>query len=150
MVNNDTAASQTNNDYKKINLKRKLYLKFYILHQLLLIISLIQSHQKKKNMCCNNIKTQFSFSIYFFKTLNLIRNSFLRCQHSYFALANIWLYRYDSLFQFHLLLLGVIYCSTVNKYTVPLHTLPSNNYNEPAMPTEYNSFDCCKLHNDSK
>ena len=95
-------------------------------------------------MCCNNIKTQFSFSIYFFKTLNLIRNSFLRCQHSYFALANIWLYRYDSPFQFHLLLLGVIYCSTVNNYTVPLHTLPSNNYNEPAMPTEYNSFDCCR------
>ena len=39
-------------------------------------------------------------SLNFLEILNITTNSFLRCHLSYFALANIWLCRYDSFFRF--------------------------------------------------
>ena len=86
--------------------------------------------------------------------LDLTRNIFLRRQRSYFALANIWLHRNDSHFQFYLLLSYIMEVNpdstTVNNCSIALHNFPVNNYNEPTMPSECNSFHCCKLHNDSK
>ena len=82
------------------------------------------------------------------------RNSFLRCQLSYFAIANIPLHRYDSFFRFILLLSGVTNVNpgptTATNSSIPLNTLPFHNSGEPTIPSECNSFGCYKVHDKSK
>ena len=65
----------------------------------------------------------------------LTQNSFLICQFSYFAKANIPLLTYDSFFRFILLLSGSINVNlgptTVNNNRISLNTLPFHNCGEP-------------------
>ena len=63
--------------------------------------------------------------------LDTTRNSFLKCQLSYFALANIRLHKYDSFLRFILLLSGNINvnpsATIVNNESIPLNTLSFYN-----------------------
>ena len=54
------------------------------------------------------LKAQTFFSMNFLEVLDITKNSFLRCELLYFALANIRLHRNDSFSRFILLLLGDI------------------------------------------
>ena len=82
------------------------------------------------------------------------RNSFLRCQLSYFALAKIRLHRYHSFFRFILFLLGDINVNsgptTVTNNIIPLNNLPFHNHGEPFMTSGCNSLGCYKAHDNSK
>ena len=73
------------------------------------------------------------FSMNFLEILGITKNSLLRCQLSYFALASIRLDRYDSFFRLILLLLGDINVNpgptTVNNIKTPLNNLPLHNSN---------------------
>ena len=86
---------------------------FYILLRCLLIFLLALLSNKTKepkdtSVRQNYIKNENCVSINLLKILDITKNSFLRCQHSYFALANIHLHRYDSFSRFILLLAGDI------------------------------------------
>ena len=72
--------------------------------------------------CINRSKL---FSINFLEILHKTKNSFLRCQPSYFALANICLQRHDSFFIFILLLSS----DKVSNNKVFSNTLPFYNCN---------------------
>ena len=60
--------------------------------------------QNKQECLIEILKTQINV----LEIQDSTRNSFLRCQRSYFALANIWLHRYDSFFKCILLFSGDI------------------------------------------
>ena len=83
-----------------------------------------------------------------------MKNSFLRYQLSYFALANIRLHRYDLFFRFILLLSGDINANsgstTENNNKDPLNVLPFYNCDEPTISSEYNTSDYNKEYDDSK
>ena len=116
-----------------------------------LILSFNKIKQAKETrMSNNNIKN----IIFLNGDTRFNKNSFLRCQLSYFPLANIRLHRYDSFFRFILLLSGDININpgptTVTSNSIPLNTLPFRTCGEPTMPSEVNSLDCCKGHNNSK
>ena len=100
-------------------------------------------------MSYNNKKNNFFLNKHLRHT-RFSRNSFSRCQLSYFALANIWLHRHDSFFRFTLLLSGDININlrgtTVTNNSIPLNTLPFHNHDEPTMPSEWNSLGCYKAH----
>ena len=128
---------------------------FYFLHHSLFIIFLILSFNKIKQaketrMSYNNIKNK----IFLNGDTRFNTNSFLRCQLSYFPLANIRLHRYDSFFRFILLLSGDININpgptTVTNNSIPLSTLPFRTCGEPTMPSKVKSLGCCKAHNNSK
>ena len=107
---------QTIHKQKKLTKQRK-YKSFqkdypaiiYILRHFFFIIFLILLFNKAKQtkwtrMSYNNVKNSIFSSINILEPQDSTWNSFLRCQVSYFALANIRLYRYDSFFRFILLL----------------------------------------------
>ena len=99
-------------------------------------------------MSHNNVKNTIFFSINILEIQDSTRNSSLRCQLSYFALANILLRRYDSFFTFTLLPSGDINFkqgpTTVTNNSIPLNTLPFHNCGEPTMPSECNNLGCYK------
>ena len=132
---------------KQIILKQKKSAKlaksatFYFLHHSLFIIFLILSFNKIKQaketrMSYNNIKN----IIFLNGDTRFNTNSFLRCQLSYFPLANIRLHRYDSFFRFILLLSGDININpgltTITNNSIPLSTLPFRTCGEPTMPSK--------------
>ena len=145
----------------KYKSRQKAYPTFYILHHSLFIICLILllnkiKQSKETRMSYNNVKNTIFFSINIFEIQDSTRNSFLRCQLSNFALANIRVHRYDSFFRFILLLSGNINVNlgptTVTNNSIPLNTLPFHNCGEitPTMSSESNSLGCCKGHDSSK
>ena len=86
----------------------KAYPTFYVLSHSLFIICLILlfnkiKQAKEKRMSYNNNKNTIFFSINILEIQDSTRNSFLRCQPSYFALANILLH---SMIHFS----GLFYC----------------------------------------
>ena len=98
---------------RKYKNRQKAYPAFYILHYSLFIICLILlfnqiKQAKETRMSHNNVKNTIFFSINILEIQDSTRNSFLRCQLSYFALANIRLHRYHSFFTFTLLPSGDI------------------------------------------
>ena len=105
-------------------------------------------------MSYNNVKDKIFFSINNLEIQDSTRNSFLRCQLSYFALANIRLHRFDSFLLFILLFSGDINVNpgptTVTNNSIPLNTLPFHNCGEPTMPSECYSLGCYKAHDNSK
>ena len=100
------------------------------------------------------LKAQTFFSMNFLEILDITKNSFLRCELLYFALANIRLHRNDSFSRFILLLLGDINVNpgptTVNNNKIYLNTLSFYNCHEPTAPSECNSFADNKEHDNSK
>ena len=100
------------------------------------------------------MKSSNIFSLNFLEILDITKNSFLRCQLSYFALANIRLHRYNSFFRFILLLSCDINVNpgpaTVNDNKVPLKALPIYNCDEPTAPSKCGSSDYSKEHDNSK
>ena len=143
---------------KKYEKGPKANFAFYILSHSLLTIFLVLLSNKTKpkntSIPCNCIKSSNSFSMNFLETLDITKNCFLRCQLSYFALANIRLNRYDSFFRFILLLLGDINVNpgptTVNDNKIPLNTLPFYKCDEPVMTSKCDSSDHNKEQCDSK
>ena len=144
---------------------RKAYPSFYILCHSLFKICLILLFKKIKQaketrMSYNNVKNTILFLITILEIQDSTRNSFLRYQLSYFALANIRLHRYDSFFRvfffflFILLFSGDINVSpgptTITNNGIHLNTLPFHNCGEPTIPSECNSFGCYKAHDNSK
>ena len=97
-------------------------------------------------MLYNNNKNTIVFSINILEIQDSTQNSFLRCQLSYLALANIRLHRYGLFFRFILLLSGDtnvnLIPTNVNNNSILLNTLPFHNHGEPAMPSECNSLGC--------
>ena len=78
-----------------------------------------------------------------------MKNSFLICQVSYFALVNIWLYWYDSYSRLILLLSYNINVNSgptiINKNKIPLI-----NCNKPTMSSKCDSSHYNKEHDDFK
>ena len=144
---------------RKYENRQKSYTTFYILRHSLFIIYLILLFDKVKQaketrMSYNNNKNTIFFSINILDMQDSTWNSFLRCQLSYFGLANILLHRYDSFFRFILLLSGNVNVNpgptTVTNNSIPLNTLPFHNHGEPTMPSECNSLGRYKAHDNSK
>ena len=144
---------------KKYKSGRKTNLSFFILHCSLMMIFLFLLSNKTEqpedtSMPYNCIISLNFFSLYLLEILDIITNRFLRCQFSCFTLPNIHLHKYDSFFRFILLLSGDINVNpdstTVNNNNVPLNALPFYSCNEPTKPSECNSSDYAKEHDDSK
>ena len=109
---------------------------------------------QKKRVCLITISKTSFFSISFFEIQDITQNKFLRCQLSYFALANIRLHRYDSSSRFILLLQDDMNLNpdSTNVYNnnIPLNILPFYKGSEPTMPFRWNSCGCYKAPGNSK
>ena len=88
------------------------------------------------------------------KIQDITWNIFLRCQLSYFALANIPFDIYDSFLRIFLFLLGDTNINpgptTVNNNKTPLNIVPFYNWDERTMSSKCDRFDCYKEHHSSK
>ena len=160
------AAAETNyaNKKKKWTKQRKYKngpkanTTFYILHQSLLIIFLYyyyltkQSNQKIQVWLTKKSKHFFTE---FFGDTGHNKNRSLRCQLSYFALANIQLYKYDWFFKLILMPSNNINIkpdptTQNNNNKIPLNTLPFYNCHELTMPSKCDSSYYNKEHENSK
>ena len=110
--------------------------------------------KQKKQVCLIAISNTHLFSINILEIIDLVRDSFLRCQLSYFSLGQIRLHRYGSFFRFTLLLLGNLNVNpastTVNDNSIPLIILLFQVCYKPTMPSRCVSSEFQKAHYSSK
>ena len=110
--------------------------------------------KQKKQVCLIAISNTHFFSINILEIIDLVRDSFLRCQLSYFSLGQIRLHRYGSFFRFTLLLLGILNVNpastTVNDNSIPLIILLFHVCYKPTMPSRCVSSEFQKAHYSSK
>lgn len=110
--------------------------------------------KQKKQACLIAISNTHFFSINILEIIDLVRDSFLRCQLSYFSLGQIRLHRYGSFFRFTLLLLGNLNVNpastTVNDNSIPLIILLFHVCYKPTMPSRCVSSEFQKAHYSSK